>query len=210
MLPIIHLYGGFVSNHLLVQRFSGAAIHPYLSELAQLRIQVFREFPYLYDGSIFYEEQYLKTYVDVADSVMVLVWEDDRVIGASSGLPLAAETPEAIHPFVTQGYDPCRIFYYGESVLLPDYRGQGLGCCFFEEREAHVRALARFDTACFCAIERPADHPRRPAGYTPLDTFWNRRGFIKHPELHTAYSYRDLDEDTVSPKRMVFWLKSLV
>ena len=198
-----------MSDSLHLQRLSGAAINAWLPELARLRIQVFREFPYLYDGSAAYEEKYLKTYVDAPDSVMVLVRDSERVVGASSGLPLEAETPDAIKPFVAQGYDLRRIFYYGESVLLPEYRGRGLGRRFFEEREAHARGLGCFHIACFCAIERPADHPRRPAGYTPLDAFWNRRGFVRHPELGTTYSYRDLDEDQESPKPMVFWLKQL-
>ncbi len=198
-----------MSELLRIQRLSGAAVNPYLLELARLRIQVFRDFPYLYDGSVAYEEKYLKIYADVADGVMALVWDCDRVVGATSGLPMEAEAPEVIKSFVANGYDPGRIFYYGESVLLPEYRGRGLGKRFFEEREAHVRSLARFNIACFCAIERPADHPRRPADYAPLDAFWNRRGFVKHPELHTTFSYRDLDEAEESPKLMVFWLKHL-
>ena len=198
-----------MSDSLRLQRFSGAAIHPWLPELARLRIQVFREFPYLYDGSAAYEEKYLKTYVDAPDSVMVLVWDSERVVGASSGLPLAAETPNVIEPFLTHGYDPSRIFYYGESVLLPEYRGRGLGKRFFEERAAHVCELGRFDIACFCAVERPADHPRRPAGYVPLNALWNQEGFVKHPELHTTFSWRDLDEAMESSKPMVFWLKTL-
>ena len=192
-----------------IQRLSGKTIIPWLPELARLRIQVFREFPYLYDGSVAYEEKYLRTYVDVPDSVMVLVQDGERVVGASSGLPLEAEPAEMIKPFIVHGYDPQRIFYYGESVLLPEYRGLGLGKRFFEEREAHARALGRFDLACFCAVERPIHHPRRPATYAPLDTLWNRQGFAKHPELHTTFSWRDLDEDTESPKPMVFWLKPL-
>lgn len=192
-----------------VQRLSGSDINAYLPELARLRIRVFREYPYLYEGSITYEEKYLKTYVNAPESVMVLVWNGDRVVGASSGLPLEIETPAVIEPFVAHGYDPRRILYYGESVLLPEYRGRGLGKRFFEEREAHARGLARFDIACFCAVERPADHPRRPAGYLPLDAFWNRRGFVKHPELRTFFSWRESDEAAESPKPMVFWLKRL-
>lgn len=199
-----------MSDSLHLQRLSGAAITPWLPELARLRIQIFREFPYLYNGSAAYEEKYLKTYVNAPDSVMALVWDGERVVGASSGLPLAAETPNVIEPFLTHGYDPQRIFYYGESVLLPEYRGRGLGKRFFEEREAHVRELGRFDLACFCAVDRPADHPRRPAGYAPLDALWNRQGFVRHPELHTTFSWQGLDEDQESPKPMVFWLKSLV
>jgi GNAT superfamily N-acetyltransferase len=199
-----------MSDSLHLQRLSGAAIDVWLPELARLRIQVFREFPYLYDGSAAYEEKYLKTYVDAPDSVMVLVRDGERVVGASSGLPLEAEPPNVIEPFLAHGYDPRRIFYYGESVLLPEYRGRGLGKRFFEEREAHARGLGRFEIACFCAVQRPVDHPRRPAGYAPLDALWNRQGFVRHPELHTTFSWRDLDEDQASPKPMVFWLKSLV
>ena len=192
-----------------VQRLSGGDIDAYLPELARLRIRVFREYPYLYEGSIAYEEKYLKTYASVPESVMVLIWNNDRVVGVSSGLPLEVETPEVIEPFVAHGYDPRRIFYYGESVLFPEYRGKGLGKRFFEERESHARGLARFDIACFCAIERPASHPHRPADYVPLDTFWNRRGFVKHPELRATFSWRELGEDTETPKPMVFWLKRL-
>ncbi|MBL8259866.1 MAG: GNAT family N-acetyltransferase [Candidatus Competibacteraceae bacterium] len=199
-----------MSEPLGIERLSGPELDPYLPELARLRIRVFRDYPYLYEGSAEYEETYLKTYANVAESVMVLVWDRDRAVGASSGLPLEAGPPAVTGPFIARGHDPRRIFYYGESVLLPDYRGLGLGKRFFDEREAHVRALGRFEIACFCAVERPADHPRRPADYAPLDAFWNRRGFVKHPELRATFSWRDLGETAESPKPMVFWLKSLV
>ncbi len=192
-----------------IQRLSGGAINVFLLELARLRIRVFRDYPYLYEGSADYEEKYLRAYANVPDSVMVLARDGEAVVGASSGLPLSAETPNVIEPFTARGYDPTRIFYYGESVLLPEYRGLGLGKRFFAEREAHVRELGRFDIVCFCAVERPGDHPRRPLNYRPLDDLWNRQGFIRHPELRTTFSWRDLDETTESPKPMVFWLKRL-
>lgn len=199
-----------MSEILRVQRVTRGDIRAYLPELARLRIRVFREYPYLYEGSTAYEERYLQTYANAPGGVMVLVRDGERVVGASSGLPLSAETPNVIGPFVKAGYDPEQIFYYGESVLLPEYRGQGLGQRFFAEREAHVRELGRFDLACFCAVERPVDHPRRPAHYRPLDEFWNGQGFFRHPELRAAFSWRDLDEAMESPKPMVFWLKRLV
>ena len=128
-----------MSEIVQVERWSGPAIRSVLPELAKLRIAVFREFPYLYEGSAAYEETYLKTYAEAADSVMVLVRDGEQVVGASSGLPLSAEPPKVIEPFIACGYDPHRIFYYGESVLLPEYRRRGIGHRFFVEREAHVR-----------------------------------------------------------------------
>ncbi|MDQ2696297.1 MAG: GNAT family N-acetyltransferase [Pseudomonadota bacterium] len=196
-------------SELRIQRLVGRQIAGRLADLAQLRITVFREFPYLYAGSADYEASYLQTYVDSPDSVIVVVLDGERVVGASSGIPLAHEVADFQRPFRERGYAVERIFYCAESVLLPDYRGHGLGVRFFAEREDHARRLGRFEWVCFCAVERPADHPRRPAGYVPLDAFWRRRGYGKHPELQTTFSWRDLDEAAASPKPMVFWLKRL-
>lgn len=192
-----------------IKRLRGSAILPWIPELARLRIRVFHEFPYLYDGDADYEARYLRTYTNSPDSVVVLVFDGEQIVGASTGLPLADETDNVIAPFRGAGMDVARIFYFGESVLLPEYRGQGLGVRFFVEREAHARALGGFDLACFCAVDRPADHPRRPADHTPLDRFWEKRGYRRHPELRAAFSWQDLDEAGESAKPMTFWLKRL-
>jgi GNAT superfamily N-acetyltransferase len=141
--------------------------------------------------------------------VIVLAIDGERVVGASTGLPMEAETEEVKRPFLERGYDPKGMFYFGESVLEHAYRGQGVGVRFFEEREAHARALGRFAWTCFCAVQRPADHPRRPPDYVPLDDFWRRRGYAKHPELSTTFSWREVGEQAQSAKPMVFWLKRI-
>jgi GNAT superfamily N-acetyltransferase len=94
-------------------------------------------------------------------------------------------------------------------VLLPAYRGRGLGVRFFEERERYALELGRFTHAAFCAVERPDGHPSRPPDYVPLDAFWRRRGYTRHPELVTTYSWRDVGEAQETAKPMVFWLKAL-
>ena len=45
-----------------IQRFVGRQVQPYIQELARLRIEIFRDFPYLYEGDLDYEAQYLQTY----------------------------------------------------------------------------------------------------------------------------------------------------
>ena len=74
------------------RRFSGNDAHPYIKDLARLRIEVFREFPYLYAGSPAYESDYLRTYLGVPDSVVVIALDGGHVVGVSTGLPLVAET----------------------------------------------------------------------------------------------------------------------
>lgn len=192
-----------------IKRFAGEDTRPYLEDLARLRIEVFREFPYLYEGSTEYEGNYLRTYTDVAGSVIVVAFDGPRVVGASTGLPMSAETDDVKRPFIDNGYDPLEIFYFGESVLERAYRGRGLGVRFFSEREAHARSLGRFALTTFCAVQRAENHRRRPPGYVPLDQFWIRRGYQKHPELNTTFSWQDLDESSPSPKEMVFWIKHI-
>ena len=193
---------------LRVQRFSGAALNDFLDDVARLRIEVFKDFPYLYDGTMDYERHYLQTYVRCPEAVVVVAFDQGSVVGASTGIPLSAEEENFQRPFLAAGYDPKDIFYCAESVLRKDYRGQGLGVRFFEEREAHARELGDFRYYAFCSVVRPADHPLRPPGYTPLDAFWHKRGYRKHPELVASYTWKDLDQAVETSKPLEFWLKS--
>ena len=190
-------------------RLTGNDILPYLDDVAQLRIQVFRTFPYLYEGSMAYEQRYLSTYANSPDSVFVLAQDDDRVVGAATAIPMAHETDEFKQPFVDRGYDPERIFYFGESVLLPAYRGQGIGVAFFDHREARARELGGFTHCCFCAVERPEDHPARPDNYQPLDSFWRNRGYQPVPGLTTGYAWTDVGDQEQTTKPMQFWIRRL-
>lgn len=194
---------------LKIERLSGDPLLAYLPELARLRMTVFRAFPYLYDGDMAYEERYLQTYIKARDSVIVLAWDGDKIVGASTAIPLREETPEVQAPFLAASYPIDEIFYFGESVLLPEYRGQGAGVAFFEHREAHAKDCGDYRYSCFCAVQRPPDHPARSADYVPLDRFWRNRGYTIQPQLQTRFTWKDVGEPGQSPKPMTFWMKAL-
>lgn len=187
---------------------SGDRVANYLHDVARLRITVFREFPYLYDGNIDYEQQYLETYLGCDQSVFVLAIDDDRVVGASTAIPLIHETEAFRLPLEQAGYRAESLFYCGESVLLPEYRGQGIGWRFFDERESHAEKLGGFDYSCFCAVQRPENHPLRPADYQPLDAMWNRRGYFA-TDLKTEYCWKDIDQSEETAKPMIYWMRKL-
>lgn len=195
---------------LTFKRCSGTELTQYIDELARLRMQVFRDFPYLYEGDLAYEAKYLKTYIEAPNSVIVLAFDGDKVVGASTGVPLREEMEEVKRPFIAAGYDLDSIFYCGESVLLSAYRGQGAGVAFFEHREAHAKSISGMQYSCFCGVQRPDDHPARPADYQPLDHFWRNRGYEQKPDLTTTFSWKDVGDTKESEKPMMFWMKSLV
>lgn len=188
---------------------TGGGVAPYLNEVARLRIEVFREFPYLYDGDMEYERHYLHTYAKSPESLFVLARDDGTIVGASTAVPMADETEEFKRPFLDAGYDPEKIFYYGESVLDGRYRGHGLGVRFFTEREAFARDKGRFSRCAFCAVDRSVNDPRKPPGYVFLDEFWKRRGFTRHPDLRTEFVWKLVGEQQATPQSMTFWLKGI-
>lgn len=189
------------------EELRGEALRPCLRDLGELRIAVFRDFPYLYDGDLDYEERYLETYVRSARSLVVLLRCGGRLVGATTGLPLADEAPEFQAPFLEADYDLDEVFYFGESIILPECRGQGAGHEFFRRREDHARRVGPFRFTAFCAVDRPADHPSRPADYAPLDAFWNRRGYARQPGLRCEFEWKEVGEAEPSRKGLTFWTR---
>jgi GNAT superfamily N-acetyltransferase len=193
-----------------VQTFTGNAVGPYLDAVAELRIAVFRDWPYLYDGTRDYEKKYLATYARSPESLFVLALEGERVIGASTGIPLIDETAAFQQPFIERGIALADVFYFGESVLLKEYRGRGLGHRFFDEREAYARRLGRFTLTAFCAVERDAADPRQPEGFRPNDAFWNKRGYARQDDMFCAIDWRELGASIDTAHRLRFWLRALI
>lgn len=195
-------------SQLTLKRLQGSEIIPYLLELANLRITVFRDYPYLYMGNLEYEKKYLTTYSNCQDFVLILVFDQNKIVGASTALPLKNEPEHAQKPFRDAHININDIFYLGESVLLREYRGQKIYPKLFAEREAAAKEQGYKITA-FCAVERELNHPRRPKDWKPLDSYWERMGYHKHPELKAYYTWKEIDEEIETPKPMMFWLKTL-
>lgn len=175
-------------------------IKKYILDLAKLRITVFREYPYLYEGDLSYEKEYLKVYENSPNAVVVLAVDGDRLVGASTGLPLIYADEAFQKPFQEKGFNLKEIYYFGESVLLSEYRGKGFGKRLFLEREKYAYSLPEIKITTFCAVEREKD-------YRKLDGFWASLGYTKHLDLFTFFPWKDIGENEETLKKMVFWLK---
>jgi GNAT superfamily N-acetyltransferase len=186
----------------------GADLESALEEVAQLRISVFRDWPYLYDGTLDYERQYLATYRDNPDALLVGAFHQGRLIGASTSTPMEDHASEFAAPFTVLGIPLDKILYGAESVLLQPYRGIGLGHRFIDLREAHARDLGRTHVA-FCSVIRPDDHPARPAVYRTNASFWMRRGYATLPGVVARFSWKDVGEAAETEKALQFWMREL-
>lgn len=187
----------------------GSEARAYATELATLRLKIFWDFPYLYEGTHEYEMKYLETYFKAQHSFILLVQDGGKTVGATTGIWAQEEEDNFKKPFADFGIKPEEVFYFGESVLLPEYRGKGIGKKFFAEREKFANSLPFIKKLSFCAVERSMDHPLRPGDYEPLDEFWKMMGFHKEPGLITKYEWQDRNETKPTEKKMQFWLKDI-
>ena len=191
-----------------LHRLHGAALMPWLDAVAALRIAVFRDWPYLYDGDVGYEREYLEAYIASPRSVVVLARVGDEVVGASTGVPLADDAAAFRAPFEARGIDPATVFYFGESVLLPAWRGQGIGHAFFDHREDHARALGGFTLAAFAAVDRDPGDPRRPAGHRGNEAFWSGRGYVRQPGMTMHLDWNEVGVGHAG-HALTFWTRPL-
>ncbi|WP_151720517.1 GNAT family N-acetyltransferase [Gemmobacter serpentinus] len=187
---------------------TGAALDAALDDVAELRIAVFRDWPYLYDGTLDYERDYLQTYRDSPGAILVGAFDGTRLVGAATGTPMEDHAEEFAASFAGVDVPLDCIFYCAESVLLPEFRGQGIGHRFFDAREAHARDLGR-SHAAFCSVMRPDSHPRHPQHYRSNDAFWTKRGYRPLPGVMAEFSWRDIGDAAETKKPLQFWMRAL-
>ncbi len=191
-----------------IETHTGEAIKPLIPDLAALRIEVFREWPYLYDGDQESEDTYLRDFASAKDAIVVSAREGVQIVGAATGSALAAHHDEFAAPIDKLAVDPSQVFYCAESVLRATSRGQGFGHAFFDAREAHARACG-YAYSCFCAVVRPDDHPLRPEDPRSLAPFWSARGYAPVSGAVAQFSWRDVGQSVETEKALQFWMRSL-
>lgn len=194
---------------LQTETFIGKQIAPYIADIAALRIEVFREFPYLYDGSFEYEKDYLSTYIESDRAIAVLIFDHTQVVGVSTGVPIEDEMEEIKKPLLDANYDIGSLFYCGESILQKEYRGRGIYQLFFRARENYAKRLGNFKQISFCSVVRPSDHPLRPYNYSPLNPVWKKFGYEKKSGLITSLSWKDIHQPKETQKQMQYWFKNI-
>lgn len=189
-----------MAEDLELRTYRGGEVADCLDALAELRMTVFRHWPYLYEGDADYERRYLDVYVRSPRSFALIVHDGGRPVGATTAIPLADEDEPLQQPLVEAGFEVGRVFYNGESILLRDDRGRGLYRRFFEARERHARSFGEYGWITFCAVQRPADHPLRPADHAPLDPIWRRYGYELRPDLVARFPWRDVGDERETEK----------
>lgn len=186
----------------------GADIQGHLEEIARLRLSIFREYPYLYDGKMEYELKYLQHYASKDEATVIVSSYENQLAGAVTAIPLQYESEEMIAPVAATSYPVERIYYIGELLFYPDYRNKGLGTRLLSRIEQHVLDQQDYDYLVCATVMRPEGHPLIPAGYVPIERFLQHNRFAKLPGVTTHSAWKETD-GIRRHHEMQFWLKAL-
>ena len=187
----------------------GSQIQEYLDQIAQLRLTIFKEYPYLYDGRLKDELVYLQHFANHAETIAIIASCGNQLAGAVTAIPLQFESEELTSPFAVTPYPVERVMYVGELLFYPDYRNKGLGTRLLSRIEQHTLTWNNYEYLTSATVMRPEDHSCRPEGYVPIERFLQRNRFDKLPGVTSHFTWKEID-GTRRDHEMQFWIKALV
>ena len=191
-----------------VSALNNALLDDLLDDVARLRVAGFRDWPYLYEGDYTKERGLMEAYKSSAAALFLGVYEGDWLVGVSTAAPLADHKADFVEPFRAAKIDFDDVYYWAESALLPKYRNDVTALAFLDMTERHARAKG-YGKMGFCSILRPSDHPLRPPDERSLDRAWRDCGYAPVQDFTARFTWKDVDQDTETPKDMQFWIRNL-
>jgi len=185
----------------------------YIDLVAKLRLEYFKEFPYLYEGNIEYEKKYVTGYTLDKKSMIAVVKINGEVAGISTGIPLISDSE--IVADIKKGFQKKEInideyYYYGEVIILPKFRGLGLSRKLFEAQDKIVKEWG-FRHVYILTVIRENNHPLKPKNYKSPDVLWKRLGFLQIDKT-VSYHWSTIQKDGSvknNENTLQFWIKNL-
>lgn len=187
----------------------GKEIIPYLRNLARLRIDVFKEWPYLYDGDDDGEEKYLQIYANTENALCVVALEGKSVVGAVTGIPANESMKEVQDAFVEKNLPLDNAYYLGEFMLVKGFRERGIGKKMYLAFETLLKEKRGCEKVVLCEISRDKSDKRKPAEYKSLTPFWESLGYERLPNWKTSFLYKEIGQSEESLHTMHFREKNL-
>jgi GNAT superfamily N-acetyltransferase len=184
-----------------------------LAEVSDLRIEYFREYPYLYVGTAEIEREYFEGFAGDPRALLIIAKEGAQTVAVSTAVPLVSQSEilrDAERAFSQAGLRPETFYYHGEIIITPECRGKGIAREIFQQEEQAARSLG-FESFCLAAVVRSKDDPRRPKGYVDTDGVWESLGFRRQDVTIDYHWPTMLHDGTVAdvPNRMAFWMKAV-
>lgn len=192
-----------------IKSFTGQEAERYIDQIAAIRLNMFKEYPYLYNGTVEIEKEYLQIYFKSSHANILLTFDsDDNVIGFSSSIPLSDEAEEIRAPFIEKQLNCDNYLYIGEGLIYPEYQGKNLVRQAAQIHEEIARSKG-YKYLTFMAVDRPEDHPCKPDNYRSTDGLFKHFGYTKFDNMNVTLTWNQLDTNQEATNTLSLWHKEI-
>ncbi len=191
---------------------TGREIQEIIPFIAQQRIERYREYPSLYEGSMKDELELLHSYSKMVHSAVAIAYHNNDPIGFVTGVPLVEYDEHFVGScdlFKKNGKDPTGYYYFVDVIVLPAYQGKGVASRLLEEFECYCRELG-FLYTCLVS-ESNAWQAHKPCNYREPDSLWKRLGYNK-ANLSIYFTWNTIQPNGVpqyQEHELPYWIKKL-
>lgn len=196
---------------MIYERYIGAEVQRVVQEVSRYRIKYFKEFPYLYAGTMEYEAEYFREFATDPNAYVELIRDKGGIVGLATGIPLCSDSDilkDTQELFKKNNKSQTEFFYIGEIIIDETYRNKGLSRILLDNIEQFAREKG-FEMLTLATVVRDVNDPRCPLGYKSSDHVWEKQGY-KKTSMIFEYHWPTITisgevEDLLNP--MVFWIK---
>ncbi len=205
--------GDSMQERYTIRLVTGKDLIHLIDFIAQQRVEFYKGYPYLYDGTLEGQRQELTWYFSVPGVVAAVTYFGDVPVAYASGTPLTPymqrHFAEFAHVCKSNDIDPNEHFHIVDVVVLPEYRGHNLVRRMFEKLESYAQDLGFASISL--SSESHEHHPLKPKNYRNTDSMWQKLGYTKTDMfIHFSWETIQLSGPSKMEKHaMSYWMKQL-
>lgn len=184
-----------------------AQIRSIEDSFADLRMTIFREYPYLYEGDLATEKQYFELFGD--KTICMIAKDGPAIVGVIIGTPLQEIFKPLLKPLIEADINVEKMFYLADLLVLKSYRGKRIGHTLYELFEKEVQKTGKFSHILIREIFKSPGDPKKPFDYYSLDLFWDKRGFKKMEGISQQDKWKAIGDEEISLHTMIYQVKKL-
>lgn len=203
---------GVLANTYTFKLIQGPDLKNEIEHLAHQRLILFKEYPYLYHGTLEQEIEYCSWFCDLSTTALAIAYCDDKPVGLVSGTSFVDFSTHFIGSydlFKSASLAPETFFYVAEVLIHPMHRDKQVATQLFALIETYAHE-AGYTNMCLVE-ESHAQHPLKPLDYKSLDPFFTKLGYSK-TNLQITYSWSTIQIDGSlqdEEHSMNYWIKNL-
>ncbi|HEV2601175.1 MAG TPA: hypothetical protein VGT41_02655 [Candidatus Babeliales bacterium] len=148
--------------------------------MIQQRIEIMRDYPYLYQGDMNEEIIYMQQFISLPHAAAAVAYLHDQPVGFVSGtsfLDYESDMRGSSALFMEHGLDPKDFYYIPEAMIMAEHRRKSLFKSLHHLIELHAQSLG-YKALCLLS-ENHDQHPLKPIDYRGPDGAFTRAGYSK-------------------------------